>query len=433
MRISTNMIYDQGVTTINQQYSDLLKLQQQLATGRKILTPSDDPIASARTLEVSQSQSVNAQYMTNGEYAQSALELQESVLTQVTELLQDARVLAINAGDPSLSDADRKSLATDLQGRYEQLLGLANSTDGNGQYLFAGYRSNVLPFTETTSGTVAYNGDQGQRLMQISASRQAAVSSSGADVFQLIKDGNGTFVSAAASTNTGTGVVSPGVVTDPTKWNSAANNQDFTIVFDVDSTVTPSVTTYDIIDNVSGNSLLTGAAPAAAPYPRTFTSGGSIALASQGAEPSFDFGASLTITGEPATGDTFTVQASNTDQDIFSTLKNLINALQTPVSATGSGNTRLTNDLNTALSNLDLAQDKLLTVRATVGATLKEVEATRTTGEDLALQYSSTLSDLRDLDYAKAISDMAQKQASLEAAQQSFLRVQGLSLFNFLQ
>jgi flagellar hook-associated protein 3 FlgL len=347
-------------------------------------------------------------------------------------LLQDVRVIAVNAGNPSLSDADRKTLASDLQGRYDQLLGLANSTDGEGQYLFSGFKSSTLPFTETSSGAVAYNGDQGQRMMQISASRQVAVSSSGAEVFQLIKNGNGTFVSAAGATNTGTGIVSPGVVVDPTKWSSTANSQDFSIVFDVDSTVVPSVTTYDIIDNDSGNSLLTGLAPAAAPYPRTFTSGGSIQFVSQGAEPAFDFGASLTISGQPADGDTFTVQASSTDQDIFGTMKDLIAALQTPVNTTASGNTRLTNKLNTALSDIDLAQDNLLTVRATVGANMREVEATQETGEDLSLQYKETLSDLRDLDYAKAISDMALKQVNLEAAQQSFLRIQGLSLFNFL-
>lgn len=432
MRVSTNMLYDLGVNTINQQYSDLLKLQQQLSTGRRILKPSDDPIASARALDVSQAQSTNEQYMTNGEYATSALELQESVLSQFTDLLQDARVLAVNAGNPSLSEANLASLATELQHRYDQLLGLANSTDGNGQYLFSGYKGGVQPFTISSSGAVTYNGDQGQRLMQVSASRQVAVSSSGAEVFQLIKNGNGTFVTAATGTNTGTGIVSPGTVLNPAAWSATANNKDFTIKFDVDSTVTPPVTTYDIIDNVSGNSQLTGAPPAAAPFPRTFTSDASIELKNQGAEPAFDFGVSLTITGQPADGDTFTVKASKTNQDIFSTLSNLIDALENPGIGTTAGNTALTNNLNTALSDLDLAQDNLLAIRATVGASLKEVDAHRTTGEDVALQYASTLSDLQDLDYAKAISDLAQKQANLEAAQQSFLKIQGLSLFNFL-
>lgn len=429
MRISTNMLYDLGVSTINQQYADLLKLQQQLATGRRVLTPADDPIASARALEVAQSQSANAQYLLNGRSAQSALELQESVLTQVTSLIQDARVLAVNAGNPGLSDTDRASLATDLRGRYAQLLGLANSTDGNGQYLFSGYKGSTQPFAESAPGSVTYSGDQGQRLVQISASRQVAVSSSGAEVFQLIKNGNGTFVTAADAGNTGTGIVSPGTVVNAALWNAPGNSRDFAIRFDV----TGGLTTYDIVDNASGDSLLTGL-PAAGdgPYPRTYTSGAAIELKSQGGEPAFDQGVSFSVSGVPADGDSFTLKASSTGQDIFSTLGALIAALNTPVSGNPVGGTRLANDLNTALSNLDLALDNILRVRASVGAALKEVEAHRITGEDLGLQYSATLSELQDLDYAKAISDLALKQANLEAAQKSFLRVQGLSLFNYL-
>lgn len=434
MRISTNMIYDLGVTSLQKQYTDLLKIQQQLATGRRVLTPSDDPISSARALETAQSQSTNAQYITNGQRAEGALELQESILGQVTSLLQDVRVLAVNAGNPSLSDSDRTSLAVDLQGRYDQLLGLANSTDGNGQYIFSGFKGSTQPFIESSPGTVSYLGDQGQRLVQISESRQIAASNSGAEVFQLIKDGNGTFVTAADTANTGTGIVSSGIVTNPGLWNAPGNNQDFTIRFDVDDAVTPPITTYDIVDNVTGDSLLTGVAAAAVgPYPRTYTSGSAINLSSQGAEPAFDFGVTLSVSGEPATDDTFTVVASSTQQDIFSTLNSLITSLNTPVTGSSAAQARLTNDLNTALSNIDLAQDNILSVRASVGAVLNEIEATRLTGEDLALQYSSTLSDLQDLDYAKAISDLSLKQANLEAAQLSFLRIQGLSLFNFLQ
>lgn len=397
------MIYDLGVGAVQQQYTDLLKLQQQLATGRRILNPSDDPIASARALEVAQSQSTNEQFMTNGDQAKNALSLQESVLAQAGDLLQNVRVLAVNAGNGALSNSDRATLATELQGHYQQLLGLANSTDGNGQYLFAGYKGGTTPFTQGAA-SVNYNGDQGQRLVQISASRQVAVSSSGAEVFQLIKNGNGTFVTAAAGANTGTGIVSPGTVLNPTAW--AASSRNFQVAF-------TSATTYDVVDNGPPVSTLVAGA--------TYTSGTAITIA----------GAQFSIAGSPATGDTFTIQASKTNQDIFSTLSSLITALQTPVSG-GAGNARLTNDLNTALSNLDLAHDSLLTVRAAVGSTLKEVETQRSTNDDLATQYKSTLSGLQDLDYAKAISDMTLKQASLDAAQKSFLKVQGLSLFNFI-
>jgi len=404
------MMYDLGVGTVQQQYTDLIKLQQQMATGRRVLNPSDDPIASARALEVTQSQSVNEQFTKNGEFATSTLGFQESILAQAGELLQNVRTLAVNAGDAALSNLDRAAIATELRGHYDQLLGLANSTDGNGQYIFSGFKGSTQPFSQGVAGVV-YNGDQGQRVIQISASRQSPVSSSGAEVFQQIRNGNGTFVTAAAAANTGAAIIGPGAVQDPALWT--ASNRNFTISFTSD-------TTYDVIDN--------GPLPPAAPgvpvtlvTGATYTSGTTISV--QGAE--FD------LSGIPAAGDTFSIQASRTDQDIFKTISDLITSLGS--SASGSaGNAKLINNLNTALSNLDRAQDSMLTVRAAVGATMKEVEAQATTNDELGLQYKSTLSGLQDLDYAKAISDLALKQANLEAAQKSFLRIQGLSLFNYI-
>jgi flagellar hook-associated protein 3 FlgL len=261
------------------------------------------------------------------------------------------------------------------------------------------------------------------------------ISDAGSDIFQLIKNGNGTFATAPNAANAGTGIVSPGNVTDAAAWNAATNPQDFSIKFFVDTTVNPNVTTYDIVDNVSGNSLLTGAAAGAGPYLRTYTDGAAIQLTRQ-APPdtnpaAFDFGAEVSIKGAPASGDTFTVKAS-TNVDLFTTLNNLITAVDT--AAHGPvGNTVLANQLNIAHSNLDNSITNVLTVRASVGSRLKEVDNAKSAGSDVVLQYQQTLSGLRDLDYAKAISDLTLQQTTLQAAQQSFAKIQGLSLFNFIQ
>jgi flagellar hook-associated protein 3 FlgL len=194
------------------------------------------------------------------------------------------------------------------------------------------------------------------------------------------------------------------------------------------------VTTYDVIDNASALSLTTGAAPTAGPYLRTYTDGAAIDLTRQvppDTNPAnFDYGAQITIKGQPAAGDTFTVKAS-TNQDLFKTVNDMITALET-AQRTPVGNTKLANNLNVALSNLDNSLDNVLRVRTAVGARQNEVEATGSAQSDLALDYQKQLSDLRDLDYAQAISDLSRQQLSLEAAQKSFVRVQGLSLFNFL-
>lgn len=434
IRISTNMVFDQGVTNLQNNQAKLLQTQNQIASGRRVITPSDDPIAAAHSLEVQQSQAINQQYSRNGDSANASLGLSENALASVSALLTHIKTLAVSAGDGVLTPSDLDSIGTELRSNFQELLGLANSTDGNGQYLFSGYQGSTQPFAEVTPGVVAYKGDQGQRLIQITASRQVPVSDAGSDVFQLIKNGNGSFATAPNGANTGTGIVSPGSVVDQSAWNAAGNPQDFTIKFFVDSTVNPPVTTYDIVDNTTGNSLQTGAPSSAGPYLRTYTDGGTISLKTQSPPDTnataFDYGAELSIKGAPATGDSFTLQAS-TNVDMFTTLNNLIAAVETSA-RTPVGDTQLANALNIAHSNLDNAIDNVLTVRARVGSRLQEVDNAQSSSADLNLQFQKTVSNLVDVDYNKAISDLTLQQTALQAAQQSFVKVSGLSLFNFL-
>jgi flagellar hook-associated protein 3 FlgL len=420
MRISTSAIYDAGVRAMQQQTEKLMQVQQQIASGRRILTPADDPVAAARVLEVSQSQAVNQQYGANAAAASDSLALEESVLGSISALLQNVRDVATNAGNATLNQSDRATLANELRGRYQELLGLANSTDGGGQYIFSGYQGGTRPFSESAPGVVTYAGDQGQRLIQVSPSRQIAVSDAGAEVFQRISNGNGTFATKAAA-NGGSAVIDTGTVLDPAKWGGGGNNKDFTVKF----SVTGGVTTYDILDNVAGTSLLTGLAPGAAPYPRAYVSGSNIDL-SQAGPPAFDYGARLSISGAPADGDSFSVTAS-ASQDAFKTINDLVQLLQSSPSGAA-----LTNGLSSAQRNLDNAMETVLTARTSTGARMKELDSVKSAGEDRALQYSQTVSALQDLDYAKAASELAQQQVNLEAAQKSFVKVAGLSLFSYI-
>lgn len=421
MRISTASFYDAGISSMQRQTERLLQVQQQVSSGRRILTPSDDPVAAARVLDVSQSQSMNQQFGVNAGAAGDILALQESVLGSITDVLQSVRDTVITAGGGVLNQSDRASLAADLRGKYQSLLGLANSTDGNGQYLFSGYQGGTRPFTESTAGVVDYNGDQGQRLMQISPTRQIAVNDAGFDVFQRIKTGNGNFVTQAAATNGGSAVIDAGVMIEPGKWNSAGNNRDFTIKF----AGSGALTSYDIIDNVSGKSLLTGLAPGVAPYPRTYTAGSSIDL-SQSGPPAFDYGAKVGIAGIPANGDSFSIKAS-ASQSVFKTIDDLANLLEIPTSRA-----TLSNGLARQLVNLDNALDSVSVARVSTGVRLTELETVKSVGDNRDLQYAQTLSRLQDLDYAKATSDLMQQQVNLQAAQKSFAKVAGLSLFDYL-
>jgi len=402
MRISTPLIYTLGAEAIERQQVDLFETQQQIASGRRILTPSDDPVAAAQALNVTHAKDQTEQYSTNVNTAKSALALNDSVLSQVTDLLQSVRTLAVNGGNASLNNNDRGSIATDIAGQLQQLIGLANSKDGNGGFLFSGFQVNTQPFVSTATG-VLYNGDQGQLQLQVAPARALAISENGSATFEQVNNGNGIFVASAAATNGGSGVVSAGQVVSP----SAMTGDTYQIQF----SVAGGITTYDVIDTTTSSTVSTGNA---------YTDGAAIAVA----------GMQVTISGAPASGDQFTL-APSSHQSIFTTVQNLIATLQTQVSG-ASGAATVANGISTALQNLDQALETVLTTRAGIGARLRELDALAAGNDDRTTQYQQTLSQLQDLDYNKALSDFARQQLALEAAQKSFAHVSGLSLFNYL-
>lgn len=406
MRISTSAIYNANVSILNQQQAQLLHTQQQLATGRRMLTPADDPISSARALEVIQSDATNTQYATNRNSARHSASLSENILQSVTSLLQDVRTTAVQAGSGAMTFSDKQTLATDLRSRLEELQALANSTDGLGNYLYSGFQGKTKPFS-SSGNTVQYMADDGQRMVQVSSSRQLAASDSGADIFMRIKNGNGTFIvqpdpaSNAGAGNTGTGIVSQGIVTNP----ALLTGDNYQVSFNVAVVAGVTTTTYDVTNTTTATVLSAGNA---------YTSGQAI---------SFD-GMQFDVTGDPANGDAFTL-APSTNESIFKTISDLIATMSTS-SATFS------NNLNKGLNKLDRDLDNVLTVRGSLGSRLKELDEMQTTGDDLGLTYKTTLSQLQDVDYNKGISDLNQQQLILEAAQKSFVQVSGLSLFNYL-
>ncbi|VXC66677.1 flagellar hook-associated protein FlgL [Massilia sp. 9I] len=409
MRISTLSIYGNATSQLNTLQSALARTQLQLSTNRRILTPADDPVASARALEVSQSKSMNEGFATNRASARSSLAAVEGSLQNAGDLLQDIQELAISAGNGTMLPQDREALAIELEGRLEDLLGVANTTDGAGGFLFSGYKATTQPFTRTPGGA-AYQGDQGQRQLQVAASRKMPLSASGSAVFEANPTGNGSFQTQAGATNTGAAIISSGAVVDRAQVNAG---RDYKLTFAV--TGTPAVTTYSVVDTTTGTDVAVPGQTAI-----TYEAGKTISFG----------GLSFDIKGDPANGDTFTAKPSE-KQSVFTTVTDLIAALRAPVDGS-SGKAALTNKLNTAIDNLKGAHDNVLTVQASVGAHMKELDYLDSAGDDLDIQYSTTLGDLQDLDMVKAISDFSMQQTTLQAAQMSFKTMSGLSLFNYL-
>lgn len=405
MRVSTLNLYNTSSSQLNNLQSALARTQMQLSTNRRVLTPADDPVASARALEVSQSQGRNEQFATNRNSANSSLSAVEGALQNAGELMQEFQRIVVDAGNGTMLPSDREALAVELEGRLQDLFAVANTSDGNGGYLFSGYKTTTVPYTSAPDGAT-YQGDQGVRQLQVSDSRKIPLSASGSAVFDAIPTGNGVFQTKAAPTNKGAAIISTGSVTN----RGDLLNKPYELTFSI-SDATPPVTSYTIIDKNSGNEVVSN---------QTYEAGKAI---------SFD-GMSFDIKGQPAAGDKFTVAPSE-KESVFTTVTNLITALRTPTDGS-SGKAALTNSLNTALNNLQQGHSNVLTVQASVGAHMKELDYLDSAGDDLAVQYSATMDDLQGLDMVKAISDFSQQQMTLQAAQMSFKTMSGLSLFNYL-
>jgi len=456
MRVSTSQIYDAGALNIQRNQSETLKTYNQISSGRRILTPADDPVAAAQALVVTQSQAVTAQHVTNQGNATGQLGMVDNQLTSLTNLLQSVRSNVVRAGNTTLTSSDRQAIATDLEASLNQMLGIANSDNGSGDFLFSGYQGGTRPFAidasksavpPATTSPVAYYGDDGERLLQVSSSRQMEVSVPGSDVFMNIRTGNGTFATATggnlakppvlpvlpakAANNLGSATVDAGSVLDPGKWSAAGNPKDLMVQFTVTTDVSGlKSTTYKIYNT----SVVPPAALSATPL--NYTSGQAIALQDTTDTTNvppivIDYGASIVVQGQPEDGDTLTV-APSTNQSLFQTMQSLIGTLRTPVATTTYTSTQYANELAEQLANLDQSMNSIGQVQATVGARMRELDSLGTASSDLALQYSTTLSDLQELDYNKALSDYAKQQVSLEAAQKAFVQISGLSLFNYL-
>ena len=397
MRISSSQMYANSVTSMLNQQSKLAATQQQLSTGQRILSPSDDPVGTVRSLELNRAQDQTEQYLRNADLLDSRLRLEESVVDSSIDVVQRIRELSIQANNDSQSNESRLSIASELRQQLDNLLSYANTKDSSGHFIFAGYQEANTPFSKTASG-YSYNGDDGQRELQIGPSRRMADGDPGSEVFMGILNGNGQFIASAASANAGTGIINAGSVVDVQAFNRAA----VTIRFNSDSQ-------YDIVDD--GGAVIDSG---------DYLSGGDIRVG----------GMAVSIEGVPASGDEFTLAPSKR-QDLFSMVDALAQSLETPRN-TPTSRAAQHNDINAAISGFDQALDHLIQTQSNIGARMESLQRQTDINEGASLQISENLSLINDLDYAEAISRFSQQQAALQAAQQAFAKTQGLSLFNYI-
>jgi len=401
MRISTTSAHEQALYHMMNQQSQLSQTQQKLATGKRMLAPADDPAGAARAMDLSNAIARLEQFKRNTDTAQGRLELTESTIAGIIDALQRIRELTVQANNDSQDPTSRKAIAIEIKQRLDQLVQAANTQDANGEYLFSGHQTSTLPFVAGPSGFI-YQGDQGQRLTEIADGRKIAIGEAGSELFQRIANGNGVFATSPATTNAGSGVIDIGTVTNQAAWIA----DDYTLTF-------TAANSYEVRDS-SGGLVTTGA----------YQSGTAISF----------LGISLTITGTPASMDNFAISSSQS-QDIFSTVQSIYDETL----ASGAGGTtslastaQLHSALGRGLSELDQILDHLNESRARIGSRLTEIDDQREINSGTQIQLTRLKSEIEDLDYASAISKMNRQLLGLQAAQQSFSKIQNLSLFNYL-
>lgn len=406
LRVSTANFYRSGESNIVERQAELLKVQAQLSSGKRINSPGDDPLGAADVNSIRSGLSQFAQFRDNQGHARYLLNLAESAIAGVVQTVQDVQTRLVEAANGSLNDADRRTLATDLEGQLARLVGLANSPDGAGGYLFAGARENTVPFAQSGT-TVSFAGDDTLQKLEISKDRFQQVKFSGDGLFLKPRAGNGSFTTDAAAANTGAAWIDPGSVTNP----AALTGRPYRIEF----AVTGGVTSFSV-QRDDGGGVFTTVVPAT-PYTAPQSIG-------------FD-GIQVSIAGTPANNDRFDI-APAPYQSLFDTVARAIATLRAPVQGNTAAQAQFRTDLSQAQASMQQALDHVLLRRSEIGTSLAELDSYEVVNDDRQLQYQTRLSAVEDLDFAQAASELARRQSAFEAALASYSKVSKLTLFDYL-
>src|SRR5690554_1852951 len=415
MRISSQQAFNLGVKGIQKNYAELIRTQQQISTGNRILTPADDPVASVRLMQLEQQQNMLGQYKDNLVAANNSLVQEESVLNSVNDIMQRIRVLAEEAGNGALSQSDRQSIAAELREREDELLGLMNTKNARGEYLFSGFQGKTQPFVRQGDGSFVYMGDEGQRKLQVASSLDIAISDNGKKVFQNVTNAarlDATYAQPAGSTL----AVSAPLVQDEIAFAGAPNYPDSVFEIRFENTNDPKEYTVYEVSSGTDIQLMQGVMDEDDRTHDTLVFAGVV----------------VHLDGVPNGTETISITAADPareKQGVLDTIYQLRTALENNTdSPEGSRATR--DAVAAAITNIDHAMVTIDQTRGDIGARMNIIETTQTNNEDVTLVNQAVQAELREVDYPEALSKLAFQSIILEAAQQSYVKVSNLNLFN---
>ena len=423
MRISSLQAFQNGVQGLQRNYAAAIRTQEQINSGNRILTPADDPVASVRLMQLEQQHNMLDQYKGNLTAANNSLMQEESTLNSVNNIMQRVRELAGEAGNGALSKNDRQAIASELREREDELLGLMNTRNARGEYLFAGFQGKTQPFERQGDGSYVYQGDEGQRKLQIGSSLDIAISDSGKKVFENITN-------ASRLDSTLTVPVVP--VPPPPAPVPVAST------LAVSKPLVQDEIAFSGSDGfpAGGVEIRFAAAPG---DPKDYEVYDGASLIHSGRMDADDKrqdsiiirGVVMQLEGVPTGGEIVTVAPipGAQKQGVLDTIQQLRSALENNTdSPEGKRATR--DAVAAALTNIDHAMVNIDSTRGDIGARMNVIETTLNNNEEVALVNKSVQAELREVDYPEAISRLAFQSVVLEAAQQSFVKISQLNLFD---
>ncbi|BDX07806.1 flagellar hook-associated protein FlgL [Planctobacterium marinum] len=402
MRISNNQIFDRAINGVIDNQIGLSETQLQLSTGKKLITPSDDPVGAASVLRLTEELDQITQYNRNNTLLQNSLSQEEAILSNVTSSANRARVLVVQAGNGINTDEDRAAIASELEQIRDEIFDLMNSQDANGKYIFAGNQADspAFDFDATATGNrYLFQGDDGQNKIQLSSNVTVANGDSGREVFEnVLARLSGTVTGGTATASIS--IAQQGAFDSFHKANydavTAANNTFTGTINGAGTQIT-----FNDPDNTTVN----------------FTSG----------EPFTFKGIEFTVTGAPTNTVEFTLSQPE-KKNLAVTLDEISRALSDPT-VTGDA---LQEALSDALVGLDNGLKKVSNTVSSIGGRINIAESVYESNLDLEIANKDARSQIEDVDYAEAISELSKQETALQAAQQTFGRVTNLSLFDYI-
>ena len=407
MRISTAQLYNRSIQSVLDNQGTLSDIQTQLSSGKKLLRPSDDPVGASQLIRLTENIDLLQQYKKNNNLLTNSLEQEETVLSSINSTVNRARVLMIQSGNGIIGSDDRKAIAVEMEQIRDHTFDLMNSRNPAGEYIFAGFQSAspAFSFNASASGNkYSFEGDQGVNKIKVSDTISLQANNSGRDVFEdVFSQYKATITGSVGATSS---QLSMQGQTDFDKFHSAnydavtAINNEFkvTLLSDTQAQIN-NVGTGDIIETVN------------------FSSG-----------DAFLFNG-LEIKIEGNTGDTIDLQLEPPEKkNIAETLNDFINALYDKDISNS--------DFDKALSDSLIGVDNSLTTMgeaiSAIGGRMNVAEYALASNLDLDITHRSARSNIEDVDYAEAVSELSRQEAALQAAQATFAMVTGTSLFDYI-